>query len=276
MGTLIRILFPVFLVTLNYCYVVVSKSIPANATISYKFFDHYADDVREAATIEIYRKFDWNLVMEPDIKLDLEITLEEAFHGKTVDVTVIRNVANDHCELVTCQHCEGRRFVINKNVYRDRRSTRARGEGDVIYDLEGITPCPVCLGMGVMPENNCQIYDKINETLALVIPPGCHPGYEVSLQDKGNILFKENKQKIMGRFVMTIEKVDGRNFKVHKDHLALSILLTPTQAIDGFVIEEPFIDGQSLLINRTDRITIPGSKVFFPIFSVQFLPFVRI
>ncbi|SFZ85013.1 molecular chaperone DnaJ [Devosia enhydra] len=117
-----------------------------------------------------------------DLRYNLEITLEEAFLGRTVDIDVPTLVTCDTCDgsgakpgtgLSTCKHCNGHGKV-----------RAAQG----FFTIE--RTCPVCHGRGQMMDNPCtdcggQGRRQQNRTLSVDIPKGIEDGTRIRLANEG-------------------------------------------------------------------------------------------
>ena len=92
------------------------------------------------------------------------------------------------------------------------------------------------------------------------LPPGCKPGYQVVVKDEGHEVV-EDMSKAIGNFEVTVGSIESGNFKINGDRMELVIVMTVEEALNGFVYEEPYVDGKTLRIDRSDKITIPDSKI---------------
>ena len=117
-----------------------------------------------------------------DLRYDMEITLEEAFHGKSSEITVDVSAACDPCggsgaragtAARGCQTCGGMGKVRAQQGFFvvERTCPTCHGAGEVIAD-----PCPNCRGEGRV--------DK-TKTLTVTIPPGVDEGTRVRLSGEG-------------------------------------------------------------------------------------------
>ncbi len=117
-----------------------------------------------------------------DLRYNLEITLEEAFAGRTVEIDVPTLVGCETCEgsgakpgtgMSTCRHCNG---------YGKVRAAQG------FFTIE--RTCPVCQGRGQMldqPCNDCggQGRRQQNRTLSVDVPKGIEDGTRIRLADEG-------------------------------------------------------------------------------------------
>jgi molecular chaperone DnaJ len=117
-----------------------------------------------------------------DLRYDLEITLEDAFHGKATEVTVDVSAQCDTChgsgarpgtQAKTCQHCRGHGKV------------RAQ-QGFFVVER----PCPICSGSGQViadPCSDCRGEGRVDrtKTLSVNIPAGVDEGTRIRLSGEG-------------------------------------------------------------------------------------------
>lgn len=117
----------------------------------------------------------------PDLRYDLEITLEQAMSGTTEKVEISRAVGCRACagtgaqdgELKTCAACGGRGQVV-------------QGRGGFMI----ATSCRACGGRGRAPKapcSECEGRGQVEEskTLEVKIPPGVDNGVRLRLQGEG-------------------------------------------------------------------------------------------
>ncbi len=117
-----------------------------------------------------------------DLRYNLEITLEEAFSGRTVEIDVPTLVGCTTCEgsgakpgtgMSTCRHCNGHGKV-----------RAAQG----FFTIE--RTCPVCQGRGQMLDQPCtdcggQGRRQEHRTLSVDVPKGIEDGTRIRLAEEG-------------------------------------------------------------------------------------------
>jgi len=117
-----------------------------------------------------------------DLRYDMDITLEDAFHGKSREITIDVSATCDSCTgtgarpgttAKTCNTCSGYGKVRAQQGFFvvERTCPSCHGAGQVIAD-----PCPACRGDGRV--------DK-TKTLTVNIPPGVDEGTRVRLAGEG-------------------------------------------------------------------------------------------
>jgi len=117
-----------------------------------------------------------------DLRFDMQVSLEEAFHGKSTEITV--EVA------ATCDTCEGSGAEPGTGK---RRCELCHGHGKVraqqgLFVIE--RPCPTCSGRGEVLEqacSSCRGEGRVDQeqVLEVEIPPGVDNGTRIRLSGKG-------------------------------------------------------------------------------------------
>lgn len=117
-----------------------------------------------------------------DLRYDLEIMLEDAFHGKQVDIDVTVSAACEPCggsgakpgsSARTCPTCAGRGQVRAQQGFFviERPCPSCAGAGQVISE-----PCEACHGEGRVDRD---------KTLQVNVPPGVDEGTRIRLSGEG-------------------------------------------------------------------------------------------
>jgi len=117
-----------------------------------------------------------------DLRYDMEISLEEAFHGKKTEITVDVSAQCDPCggtgatpgtQAKACATCNGHGKVRAQQGFFvvERTCPSCHGAGEVIAD-----PCRACRGEGRTEKT---------KTLSINVPPGVDEGTRIRLQGEG-------------------------------------------------------------------------------------------
>ncbi|MFN4241492.1 MAG: molecular chaperone DnaJ [Erythrobacter cryptus] len=117
-----------------------------------------------------------------DLRYDLQVSLEEAFHGKSTEIEIEVSAP--------CETCEGTGATPGTS---ERTCNLCHGMGSVrakqgLFVIE--RPCPTCSGRGTVIENPCRVcrgegrVDK-PQTLKVDIPAGVDTGTRIRLAGKG-------------------------------------------------------------------------------------------
>jgi molecular chaperone DnaJ len=117
-----------------------------------------------------------------DLRYNMEITLEEAYHGRAAQVRIPTSVTCETCSGTgaksgtkpkTCPTCAGYGKVRHAQGFftLERTCLTCQGRGQVIED-----PCPACSGVGRVTRER---------TLSVNIPPGVEDGTRIRLAGEG-------------------------------------------------------------------------------------------
>jgi molecular chaperone DnaJ len=117
-----------------------------------------------------------------DLRYNMEISLEEAYAGKTAQVRIPTTVSCEACsgsgakagtKPKACPHCGGVGRIRHAQGFftLERTCTGCQGRGQVID-----SPCPTCSGSGRVTRER---------TLSVNIPPGVEDGTRIRLQGEG-------------------------------------------------------------------------------------------
>ena len=123
-----------------------------------------------------------NALRGSDLRFDLEISLEEAFHGRSVELHIDTAVQCEPCggsgaksgtSARSCGMCDGRGQVRARQGFFvvEQTCPTCRGTGHVIAD-----PCQACRGDGRVEKQR---------TLEVQIPPGVDEGTRIRLAAEG-------------------------------------------------------------------------------------------
>jgi len=169
---------------------------------------------------------------------NLEITLEDAFFGKKVDLTFEKQEVCEVCKGTgsrsgggkrRCPECGGSGQIRRSQGFFSISTPcpRCNGSGDVIDD-----PCPSCRGRGV-------VIKKVTESIK--IPPGIDSGKRIIIKGKGDAA--ENGG-IPGDLHIKIKVKPHDYYYRDGDNLVMSIPISFTQAILGDEVSITTIDGK--------------------------------
>jgi len=123
-----------------------------------------------------------NVLRGSDVRYDLEISLEDAYTGRTVELQVDTSVACEPCGATgakpgtgatTCTMCDGRGQVRARQGFfvLEQVCPRCRGAGQTIAD-----PCQSCGGEGRVEKHRA---------LEVRVPPGVDEGTRIRLTGEG-------------------------------------------------------------------------------------------
>jgi len=172
-----------------------------------------------------------------DLRYDLEITLEDAWHGKTTEIAV--DVSQ------TCEPCSGTGATPGTST---RRCNMCAGHGKVraqqgFFMVE--RSCPTCHGRGEVIESPCRTCrgeGRVDrpQRLEVQVPPGVDSGTRIRLAGKGEAGPNGSPP---GDLYIFLHIKPHKVFQRDGTSLLARLPITFTTAALGGTIEFPGIDG---------------------------------
>ena len=178
-----------------------------------------------------------------DLRYNMEISLEDAFSGKTAQIRVPASVSCDACEgsgaaegtaPTTCSTCQGRgRVRAQQGFFTIERTCHScHGVGRVIE-----RPCRSCQGTGRVQKE---------KTLQVNIPAGVEDGTRIRLAGEGEAGVRGMAP---GDLYIFLSIVQHRLFQREGANIYCRVPIPMTTAALGGPIEVPSIDGSRARIN---------------------------
>lgn len=172
-----------------------------------------------------------------DLRYTLEIDLEAAIHGTTVEIRIPRLVTCKSChgsgarkgtKPVICKRCEGQGQIREQKgiFFTQQICPECHGEGRIITD-----PCPDCRGQGQIQEA---------KTLSVKIPAGIDEGNRIRLTGEGEAGMHGAPA---GDLYIQIHIKPHPLFKREGNHLYCDVPINLTLAIVGGDIQIPTLTG---------------------------------
>ena len=172
-----------------------------------------------------------------DLRYNLQISLEDAFHGRKVDIRVPTAVACDAChgsgaeggaQPVACPACRGIGKVRAQQGFFtiERTCPQCQGQGQVIDK-----PCRACRGAGRVQKE---------KTLSVDIPAGVEDGTRIRLAGEGEAGLRG---AATGDLYIFLSVAPHRIFKREGADIFCRVPIAMTTAALGGTIEVPAIDG---------------------------------
>ena len=188
-----------------------------------------------------------------DLRYELEITLEEAFRGKQVEIEV--PIAED------CERCDGAGAEPGATV---ETCGTCSGAGRVRTQQGFFTmerPCPTCGGQGEYVSDPCRECDgsgqvRVDTALDVSIPAGVEDGTRIRLAGQGDQAPKRgvvNRQR--GDLYLFVSVAPHDMFERDGANLFMRAPVPMTTAALGGEVEIPTIDG-----GRSKIKVAPGSQ----------------
>lgn len=176
-----------------------------------------------------------------DLQYELNLTLEEAIQGKTVDIQIPT--------FENCQDCEG---TGAKKGTKPETCSKCKGQGQ-LYIQQGFLAvqqtCPNCRGMGQIIKDPCgtcrgEGKRRVEETVAVKIPPGVDTGNRIRISGKGEA---GANGAPAGDLYVLVNVKPHKIFERERNDLKCEIPISFTVAALGGEIEVPTLDGQAKL-----------------------------
>jgi molecular chaperone DnaJ len=180
-----------------------------------------------------------------DLRYNMDVTLEDAFHGKKATITVPSSVACSSCDGTggkdgaapdTCGSCGGAGKIRSQQGFFtvERTCPACGGAGRVIKN-----PCPTCRGSG---------RERKDKTLEVTIPPGVEDGTRIRLAGEGEAGLNGAPP---GDLYIFLAIKSHRLFQRDGANLYMRVPISMTTAALGGEVEVPTIEGRKV------RVTIP-------------------
>jgi molecular chaperone DnaJ len=172
-----------------------------------------------------------------DLKINLEITLEEAYIGKKQTINLSSNEKCDKCsgsgaepgsKPKICSTCNGHGKVRTQQGFFTLQQTcpECGGEGEMLSN-----PCKDCRGSGAT---------KTKKNLSIQIPKGVDDGTQIRLSGKGDAGYKGGSN---GDLYVSITVQKHPIFQRSEENLYFKLPISMIDATLGIEIEVPTIDG---------------------------------
>tara|TARA_Y200000002_G_scaffold312642_1_gene269954 strand:+ start:500 stop:1633 length:1134 start_codon:yes stop_codon:yes gene_type:complete len=172
-----------------------------------------------------------------DLRYNIRVTLEEAFHGKKANITLPSSVICNTCsgsgahggaQPLTCPTCSGQGKVRAQQGFFtvERTCPTCTGKGQIIKD-----PCKSCAGQGRVEKQR---------SLNVSIPAGVETGQRIRLTGEGEAGLQNGAS---GDLYIFIEVAEHQLFDREGSNLLCRIPISMTTAALGGEIQAPTVDG---------------------------------
>lgn len=152
----------------------------------------------------------------PNIKKDVELTLDQAFNGVALSIPVDRVLLNPNCPITRCKVCYGVGKV----------SAQYTGP-NLKQEIE--TPCPACAGMRY-DTKTCNLFLVDKQVMSVTMPPGARAGFQHIIRGAGHETI-ENMEKVVGNFEVSVITVHGEKFNILPNQIELIIKISVLDAL---------------------------------------------
>ncbi|HNY28073.1 MAG TPA: molecular chaperone DnaJ [Candidatus Sumerlaeota bacterium] len=192
-----------------------------------------------------------------DLRVNLDLTLEEAFQGKSADIKVKR--------LETCEDCQGSGC---KPGTQPVTCSQCGGSGQVRVSqgfFAMVTACAACGGRGRTIQSPCETChgkgrNQRTAHISVKVPAGVDDGNQLRLLGEGEAGTEGGPR---GDLYIVLRVAEHKIFKRRDDDLICEMPLTITQATLGDEIEVPTIEGE------ISKLRIPAGTQTHQVFRMR-------
>ncbi len=192
-----------------------------------------------------------------DIKIRLELSMEEIAEGVEKTLKVKKHITCDSCkgtgaetdaDFMTCPTCNGMGEV--------RQVSRT-----MFGQFVNVQPCPTCHGEGRTIKNRCKKCNgegryKGEEQVKIQVPAGVKKGNYITLRGQGNAGMRGGPA---GSLIVLIEEKEHEHFTREGDDIFFDLTISIPDAIMGTEVEVPTLKGKAKL--KIDKGTQPGKML---------------
>ncbi len=179
-----------------------------------------------------------------DLRYELEITLEDAFHGVTRKISIP--------SLVKCETCNGtgaKHGILKDCPACDGTGEIRRIQRAAFTQIMNITTCNKCNGSGKVSENPCNNCDgkgrtKKTRNIEVKIPKGVDNGSYLRIAGQGEAGQNGGPP---GDLYVVVHVKDHPLFDRHENNLFCQTTISLGQAILGGDVEVPTINGKATI-----------------------------
>jgi molecular chaperone DnaJ len=180
-----------------------------------------------------------------DLKLTIELPLEEIAEGVTKKLKIKKLVRCDECKgtgaeagtsIKTCHVCNGTGEVrqVSRSVFGQfvniTTCSNCNGEGTVVD-----TPCKKCMGDGRIVKET---------TVTVNIPAGVTNNSYMTLSGEANV---GKRGGPAGDLIVIFEEIEHESFYREGDDILYDLLITYPEAVLGTEVEVPTLSGKAML-----------------------------
>jgi len=194
----------------------------------------------------------------PDIRIKLQVSLEDIYMGKEIEFTYSRGVMCPHCrgsgadshdDITVCDRCNGQGVIIE-------RQQIAPG-----YVQQYQTYCPKCGGKGKMIKSQCHVCRgkkivKGLEEVVVYIEKGVKNNHEIKFDEYG----EESPDMDPGHLIFILKELPDKRFSRSENDLRTTINISLKQALLGFSKTLIHLNKEEILIEKNE-VTQPGDVI---------------
>jgi molecular chaperone DnaJ len=176
-----------------------------------------------------------------DIEYEITITLEDAFHGKTIEM--------DYYKMQMCNVCNG--SCVKNSTQSTCSICHGTGRTRTVKGFTAIErTCYGCKGTGISSDSlcgGCKGEGRLNKKtkLSIKIPKGIESGKKIRLKGDGDAGVRGGPS---GDFILYINIQKNKTFEVEDNHLHVKITVNLMDALLGGSMKIKGINGEDVTV----------------------------
>ncbi|KAJ3174677.1 DnaJ- protein scj1 [Irineochytrium annulatum] len=192
----------------------------------------------------------------PEIRMDLQVTLEELFNGESIEVEMSKQVICPICrgsgakkadDVKKCTSCNGSGVKIVRQML-----------GPGIYQ-QMQTTCDVCGGKGKVIKSKCASCQghkvkRGSHQFTVTVERGMADGQAITFENEGD----EHPDQAAGDVVFVVKTLPHETFTRAGDNLTVKRTISLKDALLGFEFKLKHLDGEDVTIERKGVTTQPN------------------
>ncbi|WP_445664781.1 molecular chaperone DnaJ [Fodinibius sp. AD559] len=178
-----------------------------------------------------------------DMKLRIELSLEEIAFGTEKKLKVKKHIKCDECNGTGAESEEDFEMCGTCNGTGEVRQVRKTMLGQMV----NVQPCPDCRGEGRIIRNKCSKCNgegryRGEKTVKVNVPSGVSEGNYITLRGKGNAGKRGGEA---GSLVVLIEEKEHEHFERDGNDIYYDLVLSVPDAILGTEVQVPTLKGKA-------------------------------
>ena len=192
----------------------------------------------------------------PSISLKITVTLAELYTGSDFELQYNRNIICEHCRgsgaddpdhVAKCNTCGGTGQVVKRQQI---------GPG-MVQQFQ--TQCDKCAGTGKIKTSTCHVckgeaLTESMDSLLIWVEKGAPDGHMITYKEAAD----EYVNVKPGAIVIKVVQLEHELFQRQGNDLKVRMDISLKEALLGFQMEFPHLDGHMVKVDRTGKVTKPG------------------
>lgn len=219
------------------------------------FFQHFGGGFSTGGSHPGQQQQDQRVQL-PDVRIDIDATLEDLYNGANFRVVQKRQVLCHHCrgtgaddpnDIKPCTSCGGSGVKVKTIKHQMGFVQRMQ------------TPCEVCGGKGKVMTSTCHAchgakVESEEDFLTIWIEPGMDDGSEIAFPQQAD----EKPDAISGDVKFIVRTIPHKRFRRRGNDLFLKLDISLLEALVGFQKTFTHLDGRNITVAR-ENVARPGT-----------------